>query len=183
VGDVARTAKPTKEVELRLKAFEPDDIVIRFRRGQSYTIDKQGDLERRAVSIETVYGSVHERIFYRELLKRGYRPYIDFIFQASVEGAHPKGTRAGGRLLGGLVADFAFVDRPLVVWVQGTFWHAGREAELRDQFQVQRLAEAGWQSEFLWDWQIESAELLEEWMRANIDLRAPHIAPDAAFRL
>lgn len=133
--------------------------------------------EQRAVPLSSVYGSLEERIFYRELLKRKLKPFVHFLFQASMDGARPRGQRAGSRQLGGIVADFAFLDRPLVVQVQGKFWHSGRPNELRDQLQVQRLNERRWEVRYIWGWELHSPTLTEEWMRRNIDIRVLGSSP------
>jgi hypothetical protein len=169
VGDIPRTLRPTETESLR--DISQDDDIVLYRRGQAYKIDKQAELEKRAVDINRVYGSVHERIFFRELEKRRLKHGINFLFQASMEGARPRGMRAGGRQLGGIVVDFAFIDRPMVVQVQGGFWHRFRSAEIRDNLQAQRLNERGWEVRFIEDYELESPELTEAWMRRNVDMK------------
>lgn len=169
VGDVPRTLRPTETEPLRIPDL-PDDIIL-YRRTNAYKMDEQAALELRAVNINRVYGSVHERIFFRELEKRRLQHGIHFLFQASMEGARPRGMRVGGRQLGGIVVDFAFIDRPMVVQVQGGFWHRFRSAEIRDRVQAQRLNERGWHVEFIEDYELEDPFLTEEWLKRHVDRR------------
>jgi very-short-patch-repair endonuclease len=179
-GELAKTVRPTTPTGLQLGRIEKTSPVISIRRGITYADDKRGRLEKRAISINSVYGSLEERIFFRALLGRKLKPHLHFIFQASMDGARPRGMRVAGRQIGGIVADFVFLDRPLVVQVQGTFWHSGRTHELRDRLQVQRLNERGWEVRYIWDWELHSETLTEEWLKRNIDIRVLGSAPAGA---
>lgn len=173
-GDLPPTISRTVSKPLRLADIEPDDMIVTGRRTFKYLDNFQGRLEARAVSIDAVYGSVHERIVYRELVRRK----IEFDFQSSLLGARPNGTP-----LGGLVADFVLLDRPLVIMVQGRFWHDGHAAIMRDLYQADELKHRGWETEFLWDTTIENADLLEAWLRDYVDVRATSAPPSNAVRI
>ena len=116
-----------------------------------------------------------ERIVYRELVKLN----IPVSFQSTLLGARP-----GGTPLGGLIADFVLLDRPLVVQVMGRVWHEGRSATVRDALQADELRLRGWESVFLWDHVIESETLLRRWLRDNVrHLLARNRTPVAATRI
>ena len=152
---VGRWVRPM-EIKLR-------DTHVLHRRGWQGAAVGLDDLERRAVSHDQVRGSVHERIVYRELLKRR----LPFDFQSSIE---------GGRLeLGGMVADFILLDRPVIIRVQGAVWHTGLFPEAKDRAQKAVLQGYGYTVLDLWDWEIESAGLLENWFRENIDVNVPSL--------
>ena len=117
-----------------------------------------GELEARAVSHDKVRGSVQERIVYKELEKRG----IPFDFQSSVD---------GGRLqLGGMVADFILLDRPVVIRVQGSTWHATFRGEQRDQAQKAYIEGLGYTVLDIWDWEIEDDDLRSGWFSRYVDV-------------
>jgi very-short-patch-repair endonuclease len=119
------------------------------------------DLEQRAVPKEEVIGTLEERIMYLALTKRN----IEFDFQSSIQG--------GRLLLGGMVADFILLDRPVIIRVQGTKWHQGLLATARDEIQKAYLEAMGYIILDIWDWQIHNEELLEDWLRTNIDVGVP----------
>lgn len=164
VGDIPANIRPTSPGPLKLKNIEPDDGIITTRKGLYYATDKYAELEKRAVSKDIVYGSVQERILYRDLKKRN----IAFDFQSSLLGARP-----GGSALGGLVADFVLVDMDMVIQVQGGIWHTGREAELRDIVQADELNYRGFDVVFLWDTVIENEDKFRLWMNQNTRYRLP----------
>ena len=118
--------------------------------------------ELRAVSEERVAGTLPERIFYKALLGRGMREGMDFTFQSSLQ---------GGRLfLGGMVADFIFPQRSLIVRIQGRKWHTGFEQERKDDFQRDILEGMGYHVLDLFDDTIYDDYLFAEWLRRHIDV-------------
>lgn len=173
VGTLPKTIRPTEDEPLRLQpGFGPDpkDEIVEYRRGVTYASGEREQLEKRAVSDERVKGSIWERIVYLSLLKR----HIPFDFQSSWE---------GGRLeLGGLVADFVLLDRPLIVQIHGTFWHEGVFARARDREQNDLLRGYGFDVEELWDHTIRHEQPYEEWLRRHIDQPIPGEVPEIAMR-
>ena len=142
---------------VRPKKLDWRDVHVVHRRGAEGApigVDAQ---EKRAVSKDTVHGTLPERVVYKELLKR----HIPFDFQSSL---------AGGRLLlGGMVADFILLDRNLIIRVQGSKWHTGYFNEIEDRMQAGILQAYGYDVVDVWDWQIEDPGLLEDWFRDNVD--------------
>lgn len=120
--------------------------------------DKRGALERRAVSLAEVYGSLEERIMYKELLKRD----ISFSFQSSLIGPR--------RVAGAIITDFLLLDRPTTIFVQGGIWHRGISAENRDILQIDELAMKGYESLQIWDYTLWEEELTNDWFRRYIDV-------------
>lgn len=138
------------------------DPFILHRRGarDSYGPDV---LELRAASTSSVFGSIGERIMYRALTERGLRDGLDFEFQSQL---------LGGRLeAGGIVADFLFRPRMLVVRIQSLRWHYNSsELIQRDDDQKQILEHMGFVVLDLWENIIFDAMEMENWLRRNIDL-------------
>ncbi len=95
--------------------------------------------------IETGGGSYPEFLVWKWLADKGYKPGIDFQFQSSYFG--------GRRDLGGLVADF-IVDAltpPLVIRVQGEYWHGARGgAQSRDDAESILLRANKWRVVDAW---------------------------------
>lgn len=120
--------------------------------------DKRGALERRAVSLAQVYGSLEERIFYRELTRR----QISFDFQSSMVGPR--------RVAGAIISDFLLLDRPTTVMVQGGIWHRGIAAENRDILQIDELNYKGYEVLQIWDYTLWEEELTNDWFRRYIDV-------------
>jgi very-short-patch-repair endonuclease len=139
------------------------DIHILHRRGIQGPSIGLTEMEKRAVGEDVVLGSVEERIVYKELKKRR----IPFDFQSSIQ---------GGRLeLGGMVADFILLDRPLIIRVQGTKWHTGFWPEHKDALQKAILQAYGYDVVDVWDWQIKDSGVLADWFADNVDVGLPVI--------
>ena len=154
-----RIQKPQARRWVRPPRLRPREEFILHRRTWKAAPVGPSELERRAV--QGIVGSVHERILYKELQRRK----IPFSFQASVQ---------DGRLqLGGMVADFILLDRPVVIRVQGTHWHTGLAMETKDERQRGILEAYGYYVLDIWDWEIEDPELLSDWLRRNIDVGMP----------
>jgi len=111
-----------------------------------------------------IMGSLPEYIVHYELTRRGLRDGLHFDFQSSM---------MGGRLeLGGAVADFRFLDRPLIIRVQGIYWHVPWEAMglgVTDEEQRLLLEAMGFVVLDLWEDLIMDPDRLDDWMRRNID--------------
>lgn len=120
--------------------------------------DRRAALEKRAVPVEQVYGSLEERILYKELMKR----QIPFDFQSSMIGPR--------RVAGAIISDFLLLDRPVVIWVNGGIWHRGISAETRDTLQIDQLAFMGFESLQIWDHILWEATLTDMWFRQYIDV-------------
>jgi len=148
-----------------MPATQPESLLpeefVEFRRNPLAGIrqsDKRMMLERRAVSIESVYGSLEERIVYKELLKRK----IPFDFQSSLVGPR--------RQAGAIIADFLLLDRPTLIWCQGSIWHRGISAETRDILQIDQLTYQGYETLQIWDYTLWDEALTNEWFRRYIDV-------------
>jgi len=110
---------------------------------------------------QNINGTLPERIFYKALVSRKFVPGGDFDFQSSL---------LGGRVfLGGMVADFIFFTRNLVVRVQGWRWHQSLEATRRDDNQRDVMERMGYTILDISDTICLEELLLENWLRANID--------------
>lgn len=153
-----KSIRPVHDEPYDYKPITKDDGIVVYRRGQSISMSVAQSLERRAIPIEQRYGSIWERIFFKSLRDRK----IPFSFQHS---------QGGGRMqLGGLVADFLLLDRPLVIQVQGSFWHTGTAVERRDDTQNDRLRGMGYVVEELWDYTIKDIRSYHRWLRTHIDV-------------
>jgi len=152
--------RPAKPAKPRPKKIKWDDEVVVHRRG----IPKpEEDLERRAVPKSEVFGTLPERIVYKELLKR----HVYFDFQSSF---------MGGRLeLGGVVADFILPEAKVIIRIQGEYWHTGLAAEAKDEAQRAVLEGMGFTVYDLWEDTIYDEEALERWMEDHIDIMIPSI--------
>jgi very-short-patch-repair endonuclease len=170
-GEAPKPIRPTADEPLRLAQFEPDDGITVYRRSQATPLDKRAQLERRAVPIEQVYGSIWERIIYKALVERR----IEFDFQSSFQG--------GRRELGGLAADFVMMDRPVIINPLGQMWHKGTANEVRDAVQNDLLRGMGYEVLMIWDYEIEPEPAFEDWMRRHIDVRTPGAVPPETYRL
>ncbi len=95
--------------------------------------------------VKEIVGSDLEKKVYAWLLKRGYRPNIDFAFQTQLIGLR------GVRELGDAVADFLIFKQRLVWRVQGEYWHTGSQEEARDKIQKERLEGLGYTVIDLWE--------------------------------
>lgn len=100
---------------LRKQTITPDSPIIVHRRRIKGMRSYEGDpREQYAVPLSEVQGTLPERIIYKALKDRRLIPGM-FSFQS---------TLTGGRLhLGGLVADFLCERPPVVIRVQGSYWH------------------------------------------------------------
>lgn len=119
--------------------------------------------EARAVSENSVRGSLPERIVYRYLTSvLRLSPYVDFDFQSSLD---------GGRLeLGGIVADFMFDILKFVIQVQGPT-HDGFVRNAKDTEQELALNHMGYRVFYLTDDEIYDQTGFEEKMRKIFFLR------------
>jgi very-short-patch-repair endonuclease len=133
---------------------------VEHRRGIRRPLVGEDPLEARAVSKEAVAGYLQERIFYKALVMRRLSPGIDFTFQTS---------RQGGRMeLGGIVVDFLFPIKRLAVNIEGPT-HKQYLRSRKDEEQTQALKEMGYEQIFIPLPTVESAYLLENWLRQFID--------------
>lgn len=160
-GELPKPLKPYEADRTRWKAGVPREFVL-LREGEfleAYRRDRRAQLEARAVPLAEVYGSLHERIFYKELLKRR----IPFDFQSSMVGPRFE--------LGTIISDFVLLDRPLIVSVMGNVWHRGLDAEARDVLQNDVLNQLGWEVYTIQDVEIEEEALLRAWFRRVVETR------------
>lgn len=169
-GELPKTIRPTMLEPLDIRKIEPDDGVIVLRRGLIHAKGERERLEARAVSITEVYGSLEERIMYKALVIRK----IPFDFQAS--------TMGGRRELGGLVADFVLLDRPIIINPLGLIWHDGLANRTRDELQNDLLRLMGWEVLTIWDYEVRDEQVFEAWMNKNIDVPLVGRIPDMALR-
>jgi hypothetical protein len=115
------------------------------------------ELERQAVPITEVYGSLPERIIYRELTRRR----AVFSFHQPIAGTYG--------VAGALIVDFYLYDRPLIIEVYGVFIH--ERGALRDPDRENRIRELEPDKELaiIWDWEIYNREFRERWLTQNVD--------------
>jgi very-short-patch-repair endonuclease len=92
-----------------------------------------------------VVGSDLEIKVYDWLLRHGFRPNVDFVFQSQLIGLR------GVRELGDAIADFFLIKQNLVWRVQGEYWHHTAEQNARDNMQKQRLEGMGYTVLDLWE--------------------------------
>ncbi len=114
-------------------------------------------LEMRAVSEESVRGTLPERIVYKWLVSQlRLVEGIDFDFQSS---------QSGGRMeLGGIVVDFIFPIMKLGIQVQGVT-HKQYRRKMKDDEQNSILAEFGYWIEELWEDDIYNESIFEQKIR------------------
>ena len=159
------------QIEPRPISLHKRDLVLReefqgspwwfviHRRGIRRPRVGEDPLEARAVSHDTVRGTLPERIMYMAFVNLlHFSPDYDFDFQSSQQ---------GGRLeLGGLVADFILPYLKIVVRVQGpthTEWLRMR----KDEEQRMILEEMGFLVLDAEDTLIYDEYRFEEWLRRN----------------
>lgn len=117
--------------------------------------------ELRAIPHSLVKGSLPERIVYLWLIMAHFVPGADFDFQSSSQ---------GGRLeLGGIVADFLFQSKKLVIQVQGPT-HDSYLRIRKDEEQRQILEAMGYQVIYLDDDLIYDEARFEEEMRGIFNM-------------
>ena len=158
--------KQPEERPLQLRQYKfvtpidvTDDKLVLHRRGPRREVVGGDPLEQRAA--QNIQGTLPERVFYQALVRRRYVPGADFDFQSSL---------MGGRVfLGGMVADFIFFTRHLIVRVQGWRWHQSLEATRRDDNQRDVMERMGYTVLDVSDTTVLDELLLEHWLRANID--------------
>lgn len=157
-GPVSRI-RPVKPIRLDKAPF-----VLR-RRGIRIPLDRTEELERRAVSKLAVYGTLSERIVWKEFRRRGF----DFDFQSSLLG--------GRQILGGKVADYIVYlpYGPVIVRVQSFAFHSGwaaRRKDKEDKAILETLIDPYTQKNYvvydLWEDVIFEAERLAEWIDRNL---------------
>ncbi len=123
--------------------------------------DAHDALERRATPDPTPQGTgtVHERIVYKELTRRG----IPFVYQSSVEGGR---TQKGGR-----VVDFVLSDRPIAIEVKGFVWHPDATLDMAREIELSEVLNAYIVT--LWDYEIED----EQEFQRIMDERVTNVLP------
>ena len=117
--------------------------------------------EQRAVPISEIYGSLPERILYKELVRRR----IPFSFQSSSMG--------GRQQFGGIVVDFILLDRMTIIEVEGLTWHTGIVADVRDARRNAILKSKGYMVLTIWDWTILDVNLFSDWCDRNLGAYVP----------
>lgn len=145
----------------RIKETRPSSITIHRRGPQRDKIGPDNWLEYHAE--QGIRGTLPERIVYKALKRHGYRPGIDFDFQSSL---------LGGRLsLGGIVADFIFPYKRIVVQVQGPT-HSTFIRKAKDSEQRELLEQMGYTSLEIPQETVFNRMALDRWIRQNIDITA-----------
>jgi len=108
-----------------------------------------------------IKGTLIERIFYKALEQRGYVAGVDFDFQSSL---------LGGRLvMGGIVADFLFPYKRLIINIQGPT-HATWVRAAKDQEQRELLESMGYTVLEIDQTVVLNAAALDAWLRQNLDI-------------
>lgn len=157
------------------EVFNPDPIITIHRRKLGVTDYSPPDPREAWAKPQDempMRGTLPERVVYKSLEDRD----LSFTFQSSLQ---------GGRIeLGGLVADFV-VDfrKPLVIRVQGQFWHGEFDRETgnlingeisqgrKDDEQRGMLEIMGYDVMDYWEYVADDQFLNDEWFRLNIDSR------------
>ena len=131
------------------------------RRGIHRPLVGEDPLEARAV--QNVVGSLPERIVYKYLVSRlRMVPDADFDFHSSLH---------GGRIeLGGLDVDFLFEHIYIALEVDGPS-HLKYIRQQKDEEKRMALADMGYTSYNLWDWEIYDLEIFEDKMRRIFMIR------------
>jgi G:T-mismatch repair DNA endonuclease (very short patch repair protein) len=96
------------------------------------------------VQAKQVVGSDLEIKVYDWLIRHGFRPGIDFVFQSQLIGLR------GVRELGDAIADFVLIKEKIVWRVQGEYWHSSTNEQARDTIQKERLEGLGYTVVDLW---------------------------------
>ncbi len=177
---ITRRTRISKVKKSRIRIPQPPDRPLQLRqrdlRKQEeiredpwwFTLHKRGirrarvgedPLEARAVKKSTIRGTLPERIEYKYLTsKLRLSPSQDFNFQSSLD---------GGRLeLGGIVADFLFQFRKLVIRVQGPT-HDKYLRSQKDEEQRLALEGMGYRVLDLGLDEIYNEYRMDEWHRRN----------------
>jgi len=110
-----------------------------------------GESEQEQRAVQGIYGSLPERIMYKELERRR----LDMSFQSSMLG--------GRQQLGGIVADFILPFYKIIIQIDGVLWHTGIDAEARDAHQRLTLESMGYTVLRIWDWECYDKELFDRW--------------------
>lgn len=136
--------------------LEPDWFTL-HKRGVRRIRVGEDPLEARAVSHDSVRGTLPERIVYKYLVAiLRMTDGIEFTFQSSLE---------GGRIeLGGMVVDFLFPQYKYILQVQGPT-HNTFLRKAKDQEQASILEAYGYKVYELVDDIIYDEYMFEEWMR------------------
>lgn len=158
---------------LRMDSIRPDSPIVIHRRQIKGMTDYRGDpREQFAVPKSEVMGTLPERILYKALKDRRLIP-VPFSFQS---------TLTGGRIhLGGIVADFLSDHPPVVLRVQGSYWHgefdrltgdliSGDIVQGRkDDEQGQVLNAMGYAVVDLWEHDAYDPYIMQSWLAKWID--------------
>ncbi len=149
----------------RPKPMRAQDIVTQRRRGPYRPTIGEDPLERRAV--QHIVGTLPERIVYKELLRRGLKEPDDFTFQSGLFGARYE--------RGAAVLDFLIHrwEPPIVLEVQGEYWHTGVQNTARDLTRLARIQQLGWEIHFLLEREIYDADRLEQILDDILEHRLP----------
>ena len=160
-----RRGKPRGYFRTELLQPEIVPFVLRRRGPRRPSIDLLQQQIEEYKQEHGIEGSIPEMLVHRELTRRGLHDGTDFDFQSS---------QAGGRLdLGGAVVDFLFEPRRLCLRVQGIHWHQPFDRMghgVNDEEQRLMLIGRGYDVKDLWEDTIMDPDLLDDWMRRNIDV-------------
>ena len=150
--------------------LRPETDFVLHRRGPRRTSIGQ-DLHDEAMEYAEAAGilaTAPEALVHWALTRRGLVDGVHFSFQSSL---------LGGRLeLGGMVADFKFLDRPLILRVMGEYWHRPWDrmgGGKSDEEQRLVLEQYGWTVLDMSEHDILDRDWLEDFMRRHIDTPVP----------
>lgn len=135
---------------------------IMHRRGIRRPKVGQDPLEARAVPHSLVRGTLPERIVYKWLVDNYFTPGWDFDFQSSLQGGRAE--------LGGIVADYIFRPRMMILQVQGPT-HDQFLRQRKDSEQLLILSQMGFTVEYIEDQVIYNESRFEDEMRRILNLR------------
>jgi very-short-patch-repair endonuclease len=152
--------RPIHITSTRVKRVETRPTALRIHRKGPYRT-KVGPADRQELrAVQNIRGTLPERIMYKALMQHKYQPNVDFDFQTSL---------LGGRLtLGGIVADFIFPYRRIIIQIQGPT-HAQFIRKAKDSEQRELLEAMGYRSIECPMEIIMNGFQLDIWIRKNID--------------
>lgn len=125
----------------------------------------QADLERRAASkAQYPQMTVLERIFLRELFRRGLQVGRDFLMQEAIEG--------GKQVPGGFAPDFTlFLPQKTAVEVQGDVYHMGLVPAVRDEVKAMYLKGLGFEQVlYIHEDELRSDDLTQAWFARELGM-------------
>lgn len=174
LAELAQIERPRtgKHNLLRMAEISPDGLITIHRRGLNVDDYRPPDPREAWATPQSempMRATLPERVVYKALTDR----HLEFDFQSSL---------VGGRIdLGGMVADFLIPRPPVVIRVQGMFWHGDFDHTTgnlingdlsqgrRDDDQRAILEDMGYYVVDFWENVADDHILVDRWMAEYID--------------